>query len=779
MIKKVPEISSWILNWIKKIFHIHSKSKKVDTVLVQEHEDKKNEQGKEDHKPTEVPSVSPPVIVGAHVAPEKTQEEGEKGPHRPYVRKPPTERDEKERRKIPTPKEIPKGLEQEQIIYLGRSKKRKSSQATPSEGADNQKKISGEECPKRSFTIESPFIEIDLDHTEVHLILPRQQFISTKAGEISSRINYQLELNEDLREFLSEVTTGNDGSILTEEKRILIESPLRQVKVSYPAEIEKRVFTYNHNDAAIYIFAAIGNNRGRMYYLFDEDGVINPLPKRDIWILLDENYNLKAQPDVIEERWVWNDYKSYRINLGKFNNLEIMNTTSGDTKSFSIMSTFCIEGEQLIEDDFRKECPLFTDKTLKIIAPRENPPGWNVWIQNKIAGFKVKENWNGAEPLILNLPQDLPCDCGEFQVDICQQDIRIPEESLFFRWIPNIELDYPKRLIIPDTTSDDMSTHVRIKLDNDIEWELEVEGSEEVERIEDNIHILQLPVEKDTIRFSIVKSGKLETIANFQITIRRVKWKTSKQDTWDWRPQKIERREIRSGEPFYLLLMTNDFDTEYDLIGILETRDQPVQQGRFIKKGMEYTLELNQFYETIRHYKSELSLRVKICQNRDGLQIGKVDILNFPSLRIKCRDESCSFATYNIEDIKSHFQEHHLDNFIEHLTYEELRVYDRSLPHAIYQCRYCDEYIRANDSESPTSLILRHIEQRHQIRIEPTFRVISNIDEIRERVFPGLNEIYKCKFRICGNHFRGYTREMQVNHLFERHGNEIFEYSED
>ena len=566
----------------------------------------------------------------------KTEEKDTPKPRRPYKKKPPTEETKGEPKKLPTTERNPSTPKQRKIIYLGDTPRRKrrltGAQREPQsdEDIDNETTDKTAEEKKLTTRIESPFVEIDLDDAKVHLILPQQQLKDNMENKTPKELSYSLDLNGKQQEVPVKIR-GRDGSVFTEEKIISLEEPLLKFQVAFPDEIQGRVYNYNHNDKGLYAFVAIGSNRGRMYYLYDKEGKIIDLPKRDVWILLDEDFELQTEPDVIEERWIWGKYQPFRIDLGEIDALVVKNRISGEEKRFSLRSTFRVEGEQLIEDDFKKECPLFTGKTLKIIAPFENQGGWKVWIQNKVAGYKNKENWTGREPLlILNCPEDLPCDCGEFQVDICQQDTRVPDETLFFRFIPCIKLNYHKELIIPQNSGHTPYT-ISVKLDSDDEWEFKNKesGKIKVNPKGNNFYEIELPPEEDTFRFTLAKTSRPESIVNFQMTAPRLKWKTSKQMTWSGISQKIERNDLKAGESFYLLIQTNDFDNKYDLLALLEANRQKLQEGKFIRKGLEYSLELNQFFDTIKHNKDELTIRVEIHKMKEEQLVGSVDSLYF------------------------------------------------------------------------------------------------------------------------------------------------------
>ncbi len=578
---------------------------------------------------------------------EKVMQKEEKGtpiPPKPYIKKVHTEERKEKPIKLPITEVEPPSSNQREPVDLGDTQRRRRRSNGSVRKSQSDENIDREKADKTqgerelANSIETPFVEINLDEAKVYLILPKQQFKANTVDVLPRELSYSIELNGEHQEVPANMTTNRDGVVFVEEKRIPLEEPLETFQVAFPDELQRREYNYDHNGKELYVFVAIGNNRGRIYYLYDKVGNINPLPKRDVWMLLDEDFESQTEPDITEERWIWKKYRPSRIDLSEIDSVVIKNRKSSEDKCFSLQSSFRIEGEQLVKDDFKKDCPLFTGKTLKIVAPDENPSGWNVWIQNKVAGYKVKEDWKGKEPLVLKLPEDLPCDCGEFQVDVCKQSTRRADETLFFRFIPYIEFNYPKELLIPGPKKVHSTSMIGIKLDGDGEWKLKSEGSRLVKSIESNSYQLELSSENDTARFSISKQGRPETILNFRITIPRLKWKTSKQKMWDGVPQKIERKELISGEPFDLFIQINDFDNKYDLLALLEANGQKLQGEKFIRKGLEYSLKLNQFFDTIKHKDGELTIRVEIRNVMDLQLLGSVETVFFegePKVRVK------------------------------------------------------------------------------------------------------------------------------------------------
>jgi len=569
---------------------------------------------------------------------------------KPYIKKAPTVERKKEPKQSLEDEKFTTHKQEKEIDLGGtKAKKQKASkkQQKPTEVSIEipDKASKGKETLIR---LESPFVEIDLDEIKVFLVLPKQQFKPNSVRNIPQHLNYKLELNGKPQIISVKVSNDDQDTAKVEEKKIELEKPIKSFWVLFPDEIQGKTYSYNHNNENLYAFVAIGSNLGRMYYLYDKDGNINPLPNRMVWLLLHEDFKLKIESNYLtEETWIWEKYRQFRINLKEMNELVIKNTKTSKEYKLSCEPTFLIEG-QVIEDDFKDQMPLLIGEALEIKAPRENPYGWTVWIQNKIAGYRIiTENWSGVKPLSLKLPDDLPCEYGEFQVDICQQDTRIPDETLFFRWLPFIELNYPKELIIPNPRQGHKSEFIKVKVSGE-GWALNYGADRKVEPIVSNSCQIELRPEEDTVRFSITKKGKPETDTKFQITMPRLKWKTPKHEDWNGKFQNIKSDELIYGESFYLLVCTNDFNNRYDLSSILETNGQRLQEGKFIRQGINYNLELNQFYDTIKRNKNVLSLKIEIRRTKDYKLLGTPEILYFDAKRVIQKPSPSKIVSYDL-----------------------------------------------------------------------------------------------------------------------------------
>lgn len=640
----------------KKPIEVTQKSKKksakaglLEEKLPEQEKPSKEKEPSEEEEPKEekIPITESSKIE--HPVKEKAKTKTQK----PSIVKTPVEIGKKKkegRKSLENEKEKATSKRIEKIDLGGTKRKKLSSTKQPMKvNIERINKASeGKETPTR---VESPFIEIDLNEAKVFLVLPKQQFRSSAVSNISQQLKYKLELDGEEQTIFAKVSMDNQGTVEIEEKRIELVKSLKGFQIVLPDELQDRTYktySYNHNYKNLYAFIAIGNNWGRMKYLYDADGNINPLPHRMVWLLLHEDFKLEIESNYLpEETWIWEQYRPFRVNLKEMNELIIKNTKTGKECKLPCEPTFSIKG-QIIEDDFKEQMPLLIGKTLKIKAPRENPYGWKVWIQNKIVGYRIiTKNWSGVEPLSLKLPDDLPCEGGEFQVDICQQDSRIPDETLFFRWLPFIELNYPKELIIPNPRQGHKSEFIKVKIGGE-GWALNYGTNRKIGPIENNSYQIELRPEENTVRFSVNKKDKPEILTRCRITVPKLKWKTSKYEVWNGRLQNIKRDELIYGVSFYLLICTNDFNNRYDLSAILKTNGQRLQEEKFNQQGINYIIELNQFYDTIKQNKNALRLKIEICRTRDYKLLGIPEILYFDAKQAIQKPSPSNIFSYDL-----------------------------------------------------------------------------------------------------------------------------------
>lgn len=550
---------------------------------------------------------------------------------KPYIKKIPIpslqpEGEERAQRDYPK-KDVP---EEEKVIDLAQARERKthikSPRSIPDGGIEEIKEKTDEEgiSTYDATRIEAPFICLNIDSKAVSIVLPEQRIKADSPEGTFTEQNYRLRVNNEWQDISARAILKEEYFNL-KEREICSEKPIKEFEVVFPDGFKRR-YKYGHEDSRFYFFIAVGNDRGRLLYSIDR------LPRRLLWILLGEKYEIAESNAirVIEESYIWGKYKPFLVDLRQADILTIKNKETQEEIKFHCEPSFIISGDCLIEDDFKLECPLFRGGNLKIIAPYESQAGWSVWIQNRTAGSKlISKMWTGLEPLTLDCSKDFPCDLGEFQIDLCEHNGG-RDETLFFRWIPYIELDYPRELIIPDCKIGHLETLVTLVLERNKKWELKDEAGQEIDSKENGHYELRITPQKERHCFS-VSAGQGEFILRLGVTIPRLKWKLSNQEKWHDKTLNIKKTDLLSEKLLDLLICTNDFNKEYKFTSVLEIKGQAqrLQTEKINRKGMFYVMNLNQFYDTIRYYNSNLVLKIEGNNERDGRQLCSFEALHF------------------------------------------------------------------------------------------------------------------------------------------------------
>ncbi|RSN72654.1 ribosomal protein L13e [Candidatus Methanodesulfokora washburnensis] len=557
-------------------------------------------------------------LIGKQEEKEEQRIPEEKRVKKPRMKRTPTEESIKTKRSAHKEQKTSRLMKKE--LDLG--KKRSARRVKKPEKSDITLKEKREEESPQLFTqVKAPFVEIDLDKAKVFLVIPKQSIKMENSPE--KQLSYKVSLGDSEIEGQLQLINNNGKYLETEEERIEIKEAIQNFKVTYPEELGGNTYTYEHKSNSIYAFIAVGDNLGKMHYLYDKEGNINPLPQKEIWILLKEDRKINIEPVIEEDRWIWEKYRPLCIDLRDKSELVI-----NEKEPIPCEPTFSIDSQEVIYDDFGEQSPIFTGNSIKIKAPHTetiNKEGWVVWIQNRQAGYKiVSDNWSGKDPLELRF-DNLPCECGEFQVDICEQN-GLPVTTLFFRYIPSLQLDYSKELVIPDPKKGHKAEIIEVSLPSK---DFKIETTEQIKYTPKGYEI-SLPPERDFFRFSIYKENRPETKVNFRITVPRLKWNISKPTDWKDIPLCLEREKLLAGEDLYLYINTNSF-VKYDILAILETSNKKLQESKFVKKGNIYSILLNQFYDSIKETKDKIMLKIKIL--KDGKVIGEnIPVVYFPKI---------------------------------------------------------------------------------------------------------------------------------------------------
>lgn len=585
--------------------------------------------------PTEQePSQTVPSESESSTTTQKTTTEEPKKHRRPYKKKAPTEGSSFPAQRRPTD---PTSRRKKSTFLGGIRQRRNRTSSTNAPqmrypGTDEAKQIADAE---ESFNIQSPFIEISLEEVTVNLILPEQS-VKLDTEKLPAPVTYLVELNADSEEISGAARPSDSGNAVVERTEIRLEKPPENLSITYPEVLDERRFDYMQPDSSFYLFRAIGTDLGRMFWLYDESGNPNPLPKRCFWLLLHEGYELEQpSPILIDERWVWDNYKPYLIDLAQTNVLQIRNRTSEGRVTLGAEKSFQIEGERLIEDDFRYESPLFCGRRVSIRAPHTNEQGWTVWIFSKERHARLlRTDWAGEAPIIIECPDHLPAPFGEFQIDVCQTGSRIAEETLFFRWLPSIVIDQKRDLIFPDAQKGHSVTEIRIQVQEFDQWEISNDKNYPV-RLTDSNCFFVLPPETDCVRMTIRQRNIPEPAISIKLTVPRVKWRTSNTLAWHSGSSTMKREQLITGAQVNLIVRTNDIFKEYNLTAVLQSGNELLQTERMSKNGLDYIIALNRFFDTIDANSDELCISVEVRDNDDRRPLGIIQTVIFPRKTIE------------------------------------------------------------------------------------------------------------------------------------------------
>lgn len=151
-------------------------------------------------------------------------------------------------------------------------------------------------------------------------------------------------------------------------------------------------------------------------------------------------------------------------------------------------------------------------------------------------------------------------------------------------------------------------------------------------------------------------------------------------------------------------------------------------------------------------------------------------------LKVKTSCKWCNFSADTVDELFSHVESEHidavLDDFFSPWNYNQIRDIVPNLPHEIYQCAYCNFYAESHDIGNPNSAICAHIERdcKKVVRgLGPprvSFRIVSDVDEIRQNVINNLPHKYTCI--KCGRQFTNPSKTVLIDHLKEKHNDRLF-----
>jgi len=547
---------------------------------------------------------------------------------KPYIKKTPPELGKKEKGEKKKKEIVQK--KEEIKIDLGKisSKSRKPKKVKKSE----RLKVNSE-IRKVPTEIRRPFIELNFSEIAINLIIPKQ--VINLTSPISSAV-YRVKINEESFDEIANIKQLNNTYYEVEKREIELHEPLQSFQVKYPNIFKntKYHFNYYHKDTDLYIFRGRYKDRAKMIELWDQEGKINLIPKKKLWIFHPDLYELEVEYNLSEDLWIW-DYNTPKlVDLREKSFIYLKNRENGQLKKFACDISFYLEGEQTPSDDFDEEFPLFTGGEISLISPRINPDGWVIWLQNKeIGSCKLNDNWSGENPFVLKCPEDLGILEGTFQLDITDKGIRIPIETIYFRYAFHIECEYPRELVIP-TRDGHKNELICIGLEESIEnWNILLDSDVRIKEVYDN-NQYQITVSKnqDTVNFSLKKNNSDTQKLEFEITIPRLKWRIGNQKEWTGKILEKNRNTLTTGIDLILEVTTNDYNSSYNIMIQLFSAEnnQLLQETTLSMENIYHMCNLNRFFDTILTNYNHLFLSLEVINRTTNKKYPLVNILEFP-----------------------------------------------------------------------------------------------------------------------------------------------------
>lgn len=490
---------------------------------------------------------------------------------------------------------------------------------------------------QKDFTnVKKPYIELNLMDNSLNLVIPKQII---KLDTHLEFINYEIKINgirEDCNVIVKKV---NEDYVKIEKCEIPIKEPLIEFNIIYPEELEKYNLTkeYNHKTPKRYLFKMGKKNRLKMEYLRDSYNNLISIPKRRRLILHSDNYKLTQTSTIVESLKIWDNYIAEYIDLNDKDFLILKNLKNDQEVVYPCEIDFYLTGNKFEMEDSNRRPTIFTGKAIEINSPVKNPEGWEVSIKNRRTRFKkIDDNWTGEDPIVLNCPDELEVECGVFEVKISNKE-GSTLKTLKFRYIPYLKICRTETLITPKITGHDTEV-IQVVLGQDYEdWDLKhpPEVGHMVNEREDGFNLV-LDGSVDSVTFSLMKSGQLETEIPLKIMVPRLKWKLGTQKKYTGKMLKVEREDaIISGKELILVVNVNDLNKDYNIKAILKAGDDLITFpgiGPYKKKGTTYQFKLNDFFNIIRTNIEELILSLEIEDLYHKIDIPNINCILFPEI---------------------------------------------------------------------------------------------------------------------------------------------------
>lgn len=510
-------------------------------------------------------------------------------------------------------------------IELGATRKTRKvhpvEKAGPSDEVDKSGELETDATQARdaSQRVLAPTVVFNLGaESHVSIVIPEQQ-IGSGTGSPDPAL-YEITL--DGEHFTKQLSIRKEAGVsIVEEVTFVTSKPIGRFEIWYPSVVGGKQFVYNHKHRGVYIFTAVGADRGKL--LFN----IETLPKRPVWLLAGRAFKVLSEIEVSDERNPWPKHSCSIVDLSTKEFLVLLNETTGEVLKIPCVPTFEIHSNSRIIDDVGMASPIFTESPITISAPHTNESGWRVWIQRAGLSQPISDSyWDGSSGLELDGLFGGSIPPGEYQIDIMDERPGSESVAMFLRFLPHLEIEWQHSLMIPQGGHVDAPVRVR-SLGAEV-YELEANASVEP-LLMGEWSSLEVPGDKDSVRFAIVTPSARRV--PISVRLPRLRWQVTKSmdhEVLNDLPVTLTHDQLDPGVPLYLIIETKDRRNDYRMTAKL-VGSQVSQEATLDNRRSKHILSLGQFYDTVRSLKSQACLKVSITFRDSGDFAGSVEPVLF------------------------------------------------------------------------------------------------------------------------------------------------------
>ncbi len=521
--------------------------------------------------------------------------------------------------------------------------------------------INESETPSHKISYNPPRIILDNNEGCVKLVIPEQKLILRNPPV---NIEYLIKINENVFSLKAKVSEIDTNYFKVEKIEQKLKTPLESYEIEYPMIYNKKKLLYNHihKDRNVYLFNLPKNSKSRMVKLWDDFGFPNEIDKKQYIVLHPKSFETEPSHKKIDELNIWDYNYPKRIDLRENEYLKIKNIETNEESCIFCSTLFSLHGKKLDFDEYQSKGPLITGQKLSITSSRINSEGWCIKIRNGIGNVKIlNDAWTGAEPLRINYQKDLVNKIGEYKIEIYNENSTKKIETIKFRYIHYIEVNYSKDLIIPEKIGHSKEIY-QITLGENYN-ELKINVPHNVGSIineDDNGIDLILNSKTDSVKFSIIRKDNPKIKTNIQIRIPRLRWRLF--DDWHDKKVVIKRQEIFESDEALLEVLTNDPRQTYQIIGQLSDKVLLKQMHLKESKPFHYTCKLDALFDELKENTKELKFAIKIIDSNNNIKEEELKCFVFPeietqSLKTPARDKQ----DQGEEDLEIQLEDEDLD----------------------------------------------------------------------------------------------------------------------